>query len=208
MHSKQLSFGIIYLTILIVHFSYAHRIYCVSKRKAIPTIMVVLALSNFGLGWILVAEFFRDPSLSPVPSLSVASGVGVNDSCLSTFQDLKLKKKFKYIIFNLSKDLSEIIVEKTSEDSDYDVFLADLPETECRWAIYDFEFEKEGAGKRNKIIFISWSPDDAKVKQKMVFASSRDALKRSLNGIAVEIQGTDFGEVAFESVLDKANRGN
>uniref|UniRef100_A0A8H8CG67 Cofilin n=1 Tax=Psilocybe cubensis TaxID=181762 RepID=A0A8H8CG67_PSICU len=170
--------------------------------------MLMILTLLAGLGWILVAEFFRDPSLSPVPSLSVASGVGVNDSCLSTFQDLKLKKKFKYIIFNLSKDLSEIIVEKTSEDSDYDVFLADLPETECRWAIYDFEFEKEGAGKRNKIIFISWSPDDAKVKQKMVFASSRDALKRSLNGIAVEIQGTDFGEVAFESVLDKANRGN
>lgn len=70
----------------------------------------------------------------------------------------------------------------------------------------------------------------------MVFASSRDALKRSLTGIAVEIQGTDFGEVAYESgefptqrggqvsvyiqsmlihvffpfslVLDKANRGN
>ncbi|PPQ80402.1 hypothetical protein CVT25_001715, partial [Psilocybe cyanescens] len=128
-----------------------------------------------------------------------ASGVGVNDQCLSTFQDLKLKKKFKYIIFNLNKDITEIVVEKTSEDADYDVFLADLPETECRWAIYDFEFEKEGAGKRNKIIFISWSPDDAKIKQKMVFASSRDALKRSLNGIAVEIQGTDFGEVAFES---------
>jgi hypothetical protein len=32
-----------------------------------------------------------------------------------------------------------------------------------------------------------------------VFASSRDALKRSLNGIAVEIQGTDFSEVAFEA---------
>ncbi|KJA20159.1 hypothetical protein HYPSUDRAFT_68743 [Hypholoma sublateritium FD-334 SS-4] len=138
----------------------------------------------------------------------MASGVGVNPDCLSAFQALKLKKEHKYIIFNLNKGFSEIVVEKTSSDGDYDTFLSDLPETECRWAIYDFEFEKEGAGKRNKIIFISWAPDDAKIKQKMVFASSRDGLKRSLTGVAVEIQGTDYSEVAYEAVLDKSNRGN
>ena len=43
------------------------------------------------------------------------------------------------------------------------------------------------------------SPDDSKVKQKMLFASSKDALRRSLVGIAAEIQGTDFSEVAHES---------
>ncbi|KAF9483537.1 actin depolymerizing factor [Pholiota conissans] len=138
----------------------------------------------------------------------MASGVAVNDQVLEAFQDLKLKHKYKYIIFNLNSSLTEIVVEKTSDQKDYDDFISDLPETECRWAIYDFEFEKEGGGKRNKIIFISWSPDDAKIKQKMVFASSRDALKRSLTGVAVEIQGTDYSEVSHEYVLDKANRGN
>ena len=43
------------------------------------------------------------------------------------------------------------------------------------------------------------SPDDSKVKQKMLFASSKDALRRSLVGIAAEIQGTDYSEVAHES---------
>jgi cofilin len=136
----------------------------------------------------------------------MASGVGVNDACMTEFQALK-KRAHKYIVFTLNKELTEVIVEKTSSEANYDDFLADLPETECRWVVYDFEFEKEGAGKRSKIVFLSWSPDDAKIKQKMLFASSRDALKRSLNGIAVEIQGTDFSEVAYESVLDKANRG-
>jgi len=31
-----------------------------------------------------------------------------------------------------------------------------LPEKECRYAVYDFEFAKEGAGIRNKIVFLSW----------------------------------------------------
>lgn len=32
----------------------------------------------------------------------------------------------------------------------------------------------------------------------MVYASSKDALRRSLDGIATEIQGTDFSEVAYQ----------
>ncbi|KAF4577057.1 cofilin [Pleurotus pulmonarius] len=137
----------------------------------------------------------------------MSSGVGVSDECLSAFQGLKLGKKAKYVIFDLNSDKTEIIVTKQSNAESYDDFLADLPEAECRWAVYDFAFEKEGAGKRNKIVFFSWSPDDAKIKNKMLFASSKDALRRSLVGIALEIQGTDYSEVAYEAVLDKANRG-
>ncbi|CAK5284052.1 unnamed protein product [Mycena citricolor] len=140
--------------------------------------------------------------------LDDSSGVAVNNECIDTYNALKLKKKTKYIIFNLNKDNTEIVVEKTSELTDYDEFLKDLPETEPRWAVYDFEFEKEGAGKRNKLVFYSWTPDDAKVKAKMVAASSKDALRRALVGIAVEIQGTEFSEVAYEAVLDKASKGN
>ncbi|KAH0834059.1 actin-depolymerizing factor homology domain-containing protein [Lanmaoa asiatica] len=97
--------------------------------------------------------------------------------------------------------MKEIIVEESSTTADYAEFLNHLPEKECRWAIYDFEFEKDG--RRNKICFISWSPDEAKIKPKMVFASSRDALRRKLDGIAVEIQGTDPTEVSYETVLAK-----
>ncbi|EGN98469.1 hypothetical protein SERLA73DRAFT_138937 [Serpula lacrymans var. lacrymans S7.3] len=135
----------------------------------------------------------------------MASGVGVNPECLSAFETLKLGKKLKFIVFTLNSDNTEIIVHKTSDSPDYDEFLAELPERECRWAVYDFEYEK-GEGKRNKICFYSWSPDDAKVKQKMLLASSKDALRRSLVGIATEVQGTDFSEVAYESVLDKVSR--
>lgn len=85
-----------------------------------------------------------------------ASGVGVNPQCLEVYQALKLKKTYKYIIFGLSKDFTEIVVEKTSDSQSYDDFIGELPETECRWAIYDFEFEKEEGGKRTKLCFFSW----------------------------------------------------
>lgn len=86
-----------------------------------------------------------------------ASGVAVNPDCLSAYQELKLGKKAKYIIFTLSKDLTEIIVEKKANPSaTYDEFVADLPEAECRWAVYDFDFEKDDGGKRSKITFYCW----------------------------------------------------
>jgi cofilin len=82
--------------------------------------------------------------------------VTVNQECLETFQELKLRKKAKYIIFTLNKEKTEIIVEKTSSVNEYEDFLGDLPEAECRWAVYDFEFLNEENSKRNKIIFYSW----------------------------------------------------
>ena len=96
-----------------------------------------------------IAAFVRAPRQS--------SGVGVNPECLSAYQDLKLGKKSKYIIFTLNKDNTEIVVEKTGPTTaTYDEFVGDLPENECRWAVYDFDFEKDDGGKRTKITFFSW----------------------------------------------------
>jgi cofilin len=62
----------------------------------------------------------------------------------------------KYIIFTLNHTNTEIVTEKISDSSDYEEFLAALPEAECKWAVYDFEFQKEDGGKRNKLCFFSW----------------------------------------------------
>ncbi|SCZ89922.1 BZ3500_MvSof-1268-A1-R1_Chr1-3g01664 [Microbotryum saponariae] len=142
-----------------------------------------------------------------LPPGSWSSGVAVNAQCVETFTTLKLGKKLKYIVFKLADDNKEITVEKSSDSASYDDFVADLPADSCRYAIYDFEYEKPGEGKRNKICFFAWSPDDAKVKNKMLYASSKDALRRALVGIASEIQGTDYSEIAYTEVLDKVSRG-
>ena len=40
----------------------------------------------------------------------------------------------------------------------------------------------------------------------MVYSSSKEALRRSLNGIGAEIQGTDFSEVAYDVVLERVSK--
>ncbi|KAF8516840.1 actin cross-linking [Hysterangium stoloniferum] len=130
------------------------------------------------------------------------SGVELSDGCVEKFQELKRGKKLKYIIYAISGDNKKIVVMNASDSSSYDDFLLELPSDDCRWAVYDFHFEKTGEGQRSKM-----SPDGAKVKTKMVYASSKDALRNAL-GISIEIQGTDTDEVEYESVLDKVSRGH
>lgn len=133
--------------------------------------------------------------------------VAVNDSSLQAFNELKLGKNHKYVIYRISDDKTEIIVDKKSTDGTYDDFIGELPENDCRYAVYDFEYETaSGEGKRSKIVFYIWSPDTAPVKSKMIYASSKDALRRALNGVSTEVQGTDFAEVSFETVLEKVSR--
>ena len=121
------------------------------------------------------------------------SGVSVADESLTAFNELKLGKKYKYIIYTLNEDKTEIIVKETSLDGDYDNFLEKLPENDCLYAVYDFEYEISATeGKRSKMIFIAWSPDTAPIR-------------RALNGISTDIQGTDLSEVSYESILETVN---
>ncbi|PVU99334.1 hypothetical protein BB559_000809 [Furculomyces boomerangus] len=119
---------------------------------------------------------------------------------------LKLKKAYKFIIFKISDDSKEIVIEKTSESKSYDDFVSALPPTDCRFAVYDFTYEMPDGGERQKLCFYSWSPDTAKVKPKMLYASSKDAIRKRLDGINIEIQCTDLDEVSHKSVLEKAMR--
>ncbi|OUM63165.1 hypothetical protein PIROE2DRAFT_67416 [Piromyces sp. E2] len=135
-----------------------------------------------------------------------ASGVGVKDECINAFQDLKLGRKLKYIIYKISDNLKEVVVEKTGEETDYDDFIGSLPENECRYAVYDFNYTNEEGGKRTKIVFYTWSPDTARIKMKMVYAATKEAIKKKLDGIYVEIQCTDLAEASYETVLEKVTR--
>jgi cofilin len=96
-------------------------------------------------------------------------------------------------------NIHDIITKQTSAKDDYEEFLSELPENDCRWAVYDFKYELPEGGKRTKILFVSWTPDIAPVRKRMVFASSKSALTRSLVGVAAEVQATDLDDLNYEA---------
>ena len=79
--------------------------------------------------------------------------------CITTYNELKLGKSIKYIIYKLSDDYKEIVVEDKGQDDDWTVFQSKLMNAKSgykgkegkgpRYAVYDFEYELEaGEGKR------------------------------------------------------------
>jgi hypothetical protein len=50
------------------------------------------------------------------------SSATVSQESISTYNDLKLNKKLKYIVFKLSDDNKEIVVEHASESDDWEEF--------------------------------------------------------------------------------------
>ncbi|CAG8471823.1 9458_t:CDS:2, partial [Dentiscutata heterogama] len=70
------------------------------------------------------------------------------------------------------------------------------------FAVYDFDYEKPGEGRQNKIIFISWIPANANIQDKTISAVSKEVLKTKLD-ISFQIEGTEANDIEFETVLDK-----
>lgn len=69
------------------------------------------------------------PLRLPHPSLclSQASGVGVADEVIEAFDEIKMKRQHKFVMFKISDDLSEIVIDHKSNDADYSTFLGLLP---------------------------------------------------------------------------------
>lgn len=156
----------------------------------------------------------------PIVDIMSQSGATVGQDCITAYNELKLSKKYKYVIYKLSDDNKEIVVDSVSEEGeDYDVFREKLINAKTktktgaigkgpRYAVYDFEYQlASGEGTRNKITFIAWSPDDAGIMAKMVYASSKEALKRSLPGIATELQANDADDIEYDSILKTVSKG-
>lgn len=141
----------------------------------------------------------------------MASGVSVKDECVTVFEDVKKNKSYRFIIFKII-DEKLIDIEKLGDrDATYDDYLAHLTslgENECRYGCFDFEYVHQPEGTtdsipKQKLILMTWCPDTAKIKKKMLYSSSFDALKRKFKGVSKYIQATDMAEASYDSILEK-----
>lgn len=103
-----------------------------------------------------------------------ASGVTVNDEVIKVFNDMKvrksstpeeIKKRKKAVLFCLSDDKKQIIVEESKQilvgdigdtvEDPYTAFVKLLPLNDCRYALYDATYETKES-KKEDLVFIFW----------------------------------------------------
>lgn len=88
---------------------------------------------------------------------NASSGMGVADHCKDTFLELQRKKVHRYVIFKIDEKKNEVVVEKTGGPAEsYDDFTSSLPENDCRYAVYDFDYVTSENCQKSKIFFMAW----------------------------------------------------
>ncbi|PKA57020.1 Actin-depolymerizing factor 11 [Apostasia shenzhenica] len=137
---------------------------------------------------------------------SASSGMGVAEICKDTFLELQRKRAHRYVIFKIDEKRKEVVVEKTGSTAEsYDDFMDSLPDNDCRYAIYDFDFVTQENCQKSKIFFVAWSPSMSRIRAKMLYATSKDRFRHELDGVHYEIQATDPSELDIEVLQDRAH---
>ena len=120
---------------------------------------------------------------------------------------MKLKKTTLFTVFKIEESANVVVEKIVSKETGTLADLAGaLPAEECRYVVLDYEFHATQGGDREKLVFIVWSPDSARVKDKMLIAASKDAFRKKLVGLSTELQATDLSEIDEAVILEKCDK--
>lgn len=93
---------------------------------------------------------------APVQANS-ASGMHVSDECKLKFLELKAKRNYRYIVFQIDEKAQQVTIDRVGNPEEtYESFTKCMPEEECRYAVYDFDFTTPENCQKSKIFFIAW----------------------------------------------------
>jgi len=140
------------------------------------------------------------------------SGVTIDSSCIESYNKVK-SCKAKCCVFQLSDDGKLIIPDnetllkysRNPVPESFEKFIGMFPENKCRYGVYNVSIgcSQDGMKQmRDKLVFVTWAPDSAKIKDKMMIASSKDSLKKACVGIAHDMQFSDESDLNAGNWID------
>ena len=81
----------------------------------------------------------------------------MNDDCMLKVGELQSKRLHRFIVYKMDDKFKEIIVDKVGDrETSYEDFTNSLPENDCRYAIYDFDFVTAEDVQKSRIFYILW----------------------------------------------------
>jgi len=146
--------------------------------------------------------------------VSEFSGVVFPGDCKTTFDTLSMGKKLKWIIYKINDTKTKMEVEESSADGDYTALRTALlakkrtvrgdEKPDARYAVLDLEHDVGGGeGKRSRIVFIVWIPDEAPTQIKLIYSTSKDALVRAC-GLHYIVEAHDEDDLEYDNILSRA----
>jgi len=132
--------------------------------------------------------------------------IEIPDEVVRTYQQIKVSKTLRFMTLKISNDSQKVEVEYTgSVGASYADFLKTLPWNEYRWGCFDFEYEQDGE-LRSKLIMLCWSPSEATIRQKMLYAASQYKVQKMMVGTGMELGAADLTDIPIERILEMLDR--
>jgi cofilin len=101
------------------------------------------------------------------------------------FQALKLRRKHKFLVFKLADDDSgNVIVEHVGDPkASANDFLALLPNSDCRFCIFDYDYKSTDGRPQSKLWFISYLPENATPHNMMAYSAAKGVFRDRFTGV-------------------------
>lgn len=140
------------------------------------------------------------------------SGIDVADELLALYNEVKLRKTYKYFVFELvatgtvagRTSYAWSILNKAGPGATnaeaWNEMTSAFPADSARFAVFDFEEVKADGRAIQKLVLIKWCPDAVHFRMKMVAGSSYQTLKDKLLGLAKDIQAADASDLLYDTV--------
>jgi len=114
----------------------------------------------------------------PETELTGITGQLVNGYAMAEFEAMKIRGKWKYLIFKISDSGTRSIeIDSTGgRCATIDEFVSDLPDKQCRFAVVNYSADPI----ITNLVFIAVVPDDARIRDKMLYASFKQRFRREL----------------------------
>ncbi|CAL4913511.1 unnamed protein product [Urochloa decumbens] len=132
-------------------------------------------------------------------------GMNVKEECQRWFMEMKWKKVHRFVVYKIDERSRAVLVDKVGGPGEgYEELVAALPGDDCRYAVFDFDFVSVDNCQKSKIFFIAWSPAASRIRAKILYATSKQGLRRLLDGVHYEVQATDPSEMGFDVIRGRA----
>eukprot|EP01038_Epipyxis_sp_PR26KG_P009192 gene9192-12397_t len=106
----------------------------------------------------------------------------ISEECVEKFQELKLRRKHRYIVYRIGE--SGIEVERLGgRKESYEEFKSSLPYTDCRYCIYDQDYKTSDGRPASKLWFICWFPENSNTYNKMAYTSAKANFNDATPGV-------------------------
>ncbi|CAI2722962.1 unnamed protein product [Schistosoma spindalis] len=134
------------------------------------------------------------------------SGIKCHSSCLVAFNDLKMNKRHRYVLFHIDEGGEVRILKEAKREATYQNFREDMIQAmelkEGRYVVYDYEYPNKSAD----LFFIMWTPKNLSTKKNMVYAASKYAVKSQFQGIKHILEAHDLEDISEERFIEEGKQ--